>query len=155
MEVVSWVSTAIWVAIFVLTMLIYSPHLSFKFTCTLSTHRLLTGPFVNPFIFTVAFMLNFLWLLVKWMRWYFSGINITPYQYAQAVYTLCALFKALWFSFMVLLYVSILELSINPNAEVVPFCSSSKSVQAKNKNRISNSAELWGISVFVYIVWAI
>ena len=33
-EAVSRVSVAIWVTVFVLTMLIYSPHLSFKLTCT-------------------------------------------------------------------------------------------------------------------------
>jgi len=140
-KVVSWVSATIWVIIFVLIMLICGPHLSFKFTCTLSTYRLLTEPSVNPFIFTVAFMLNFLWLLVKWIRWYFLEINTTSCQHAYAVYTSCALFRALQFSSIVLLYVSILELLTNLNAKVVPLCNSSRSVQAKNRNRISNSTK--------------
>ena len=141
MEVVSQVSVTIWVVVFVLTMLICSSHLSFKSTCTLSTCRLLTESSMNPLIFTVAFMLNFLWLLVKWMRWYFSGANTTPCWHAHAVYTLCALSRALQFFSVVLLYISILELLMNPNAKVVPPCSSSRSVQAKNRNRISDSAE--------------
>ena len=50
---------------------------------------------------------------------------------------------------MVLLYISILELLTNPNAEVVPPCSSGRSVQAKNRNRIGDSAEPWAGSYIV------
>jgi len=136
-------------------MLICSPYLSFKSICTLSIHKLLTKPFINPLIFTVAFMLNFLWLFIKWIRWYFSGVNTTSCWRAYTMHTLYALSRALQFSSIVLLYISILESSTNLNAKVVPPYSSGRSVQTKNKNRISNSTESWGIPVFVCIIWAI
>ena len=59
-EAISRVNAAIWVIVFALIMLIYGPYLSFKLTYTPSTRRLLTGPFVNPYILTIAFILNFL-----------------------------------------------------------------------------------------------
>jgi len=76
----------------------------------------------------MAFILNFLWLLIKWIRWYFLGANTTLYWRAHAVYTLYALFIVLQFSSIVLLYVSILESSINPNTVIVPPYSSSRSI---------------------------
>jgi len=123
-------------------MLIYSPYLSLKLTCTPNTHKLLIKPFVKPYMLAVAFILNFLWLLVKWIRWYFSGINITLYWCAYAVHILYALFKALQFFFVILLYISILELLINPTTIIVPPCNSGKNMQAKKKNRINNSTEI-------------
>ena len=122
-------------------MLIYSPHLSFKSTCTPSMRKLLTGPSIKLYMFIIAFILNFLWLLVKWIRWYFSKANTTLYWCAYIVHILYTLFRALQFSSMVLLYINILESSTNPNAKVVPPYSSSRSVYTKNRNMISNSAE--------------
>ena len=127
--------------IFVLIILIYNPYLNFKSTYTLNIYRLLTRPSVKLYIFTMAFMLNFLWLLVKWIRWYFLGVNITLYWRVYIVYILYTLFRALQFFSMVLLYISILELLTNLNAEVVSPCSSSRSVYAKNRNKIGDSAK--------------
>jgi len=59
-EAVSRVSTAIWVITFVLIMLTYSSHLSFKLTYTPNIRRVLTGPSVKLCILAIAFMLNFL-----------------------------------------------------------------------------------------------
>ena len=133
MEAVSQVSTAIQVAIFVLIILIYGSYLSFKFTCIPNIYKLLTKPFITPCMFTVIFILNFSWLFVKWIRWYFLGTNIILYWRAYAMYILYALFKALQFSSVVLLYINILKLLTNPNAKIVPFCSFGKSIQAKKK----------------------
>jgi len=122
---------AIWVTVFTLTMLIYSLYLSFKLTCTPSMHKLLIGLFVKLPMLTVAFMLNFLWLLIKWIRWYFLGTNTTLCQCAYIMHILCALFRALQFSFIILPYISMLKLLTNPNAIVVPLCNFSKNVQVK------------------------
>jgi len=109
-------------------MLICGPYLSFKLTYTPNIYRLLTRPSVKLYILAIAFILNFLWLLIKWIRWYFLGVNTTLCRRAHAVYTLCALSIVLQFSSIVLLYVSILELLINLNAVVVPPYSSGRSI---------------------------
>jgi len=141
MKTISPVSVAIWVTVFILTMLICSPHLSLKLTCTPSIHKLLTGPSIKLYILTVAFMLNFLWLFVKWIKWYFLKANTILCWCAHAIYTLYAIFRALQFFSVILLYVNILELLMNPTTVVVPLCSSSRNVQAKKRNKIGNSTK--------------
>ena len=88
---------------------------------------------------------------MKWINWYFSGANFTPCVFAQSSHFLCRVVRVLQFSSVDLDHVRMFVSSTKPPAEDLGVCRIGSRVPTKNKNRIGDSVEPWGIPVSVGI----
>ena len=89
--------------------------------------------------------------LVKYISQHLSRANIALCLFAYVVHLSCALVSLQQLSQVVSLYVIRLVLSTNPNPSVLllTYQNSTSSLDIKNKNRIGNSGDPWGMLVWV------
>lgn len=100
-------------------------------------------------MFTLASMLNLLRLLVKWVSTYLSGAKNDPWVLAHRAHSSCALSRALQFSSVVLLKVTMFVSSTKPRVEVAPPPTMVRSSAAKYRKRIGDRDDPWGIPFVV------
>ena len=90
-------------------------------------------------------------LLVKWMSLYFSGENLAPCRPAYSIHPWCASASVRVVSAVVFPYVIREVSSTNPVARVLPRLRVSSRSALKNRNRIGESVEPYGIPEFTRI----